>query len=70
MRSIVFELRWCFCFAKLHQKAGACVEHQEWKVVWPEGLDGTCPTIRLTRAIILISCMVIHLITLDLLAIA
>jgi hypothetical protein len=29
MRSIVSKVRWCFWFAKLHQKVGACVEHQK-----------------------------------------
>jgi hypothetical protein len=40
MRSIVFELRWCFWFAKLHQKAGACVEHQKWRSDYPYLVHG------------------------------
>jgi hypothetical protein len=33
MRSIVSEVRWCFWFAKLHQKVGGCVEHQKWQTI-------------------------------------
>jgi hypothetical protein len=61
----------CFWFVKLHQKTtGIC-----WA---PKVADGSalgpgqsvCPAIRLTRVIILISCVVIHLITWELLAIS
>jgi hypothetical protein len=43
MRSIVSEVRWCFWFAKLHQKAGACVEHQKWRTIRPKGSYGLRP---------------------------
>jgi hypothetical protein len=32
-----WSFRWCFWIAKLHQKAGAYVEHQKWQMVRPLG---------------------------------
>jgi hypothetical protein len=43
MRSIVSKVCWCFWFTKLHQKVGACVEHQKGRTVWPYDPDGSCP---------------------------
>jgi hypothetical protein len=50
------------CFEVRKEIALVYVEHQKWRTV-------RGPAIRLTRTIILILCVVIHLITWDLLAI-
>jgi hypothetical protein len=39
MRSIISEVRWCFWFVKLHQKAGAYIEHQKWRTIRALGRD-------------------------------
>jgi hypothetical protein len=45
------------------------VEHQKWRMIRPLGpIQSACPAIRLTRVFILILCVVIHLITWELLA--
>jgi hypothetical protein len=68
MRFIVSEVRWCFWFAKLQQKAGDMLNTKSGRRSGPRVWTVLAPAIRLTRAIILISCVVIHLITWDYLA--
>jgi hypothetical protein len=68
MRSIVSEVRWCFWFAKLHQKTeGHVLNIKSGRRSGPRVRTVHAPAMRLTRVIIIISCVVIHLITLDLL---
>jgi hypothetical protein len=71
MRSIVFEVCWCFWFAKLNQKGrGHVLNTKSGGQSGPRSRTIRARTIRLTRAINLISCVPINVIMWDLLAIA
>jgi hypothetical protein len=60
----IWSFRWCFWFAKLHQKVGGICWTPKWADCPALGPGrSACPEIRLTQMFILISCVVIHLIT-------